>query len=139
MNVGPTARGYFDYRAESALSEYAKWMKYNSRSIYGCTMAEPDLKAPDGCVLTQSEDGKRLYVHIFDYPFVHLSMENIADKIEYVQFLHDASEIKLDTKKLTAGSWDGGGAKPSDGNDAMFYLPVIKPNIIVPTIEIFLK
>lgn len=43
MNVGPTSRGYFDYRAEEALKVYADWMKYNSRSIYGCTMAEPDL------------------------------------------------------------------------------------------------
>ena len=44
MNVGPTARGYFDYRAENALKVYADWMKYNSRSIYGCTQAEPEFK-----------------------------------------------------------------------------------------------
>ena len=31
MNVGPTARGYLDYRAEEALKVYADWMKYNSR------------------------------------------------------------------------------------------------------------
>ena len=42
MNVGPTARGYLDYRAEEALQVYADWMKYNGRSIYGCTMAEPE-------------------------------------------------------------------------------------------------
>ena len=41
MNVGPTARGYLDHRAEEALAVYADWMKYNSRSIYGCTKAEP--------------------------------------------------------------------------------------------------
>ena len=46
MNVGPTSRGYLDYRAEDALKVYADWMKYNSRSIYGCTMAEPDLLPP---------------------------------------------------------------------------------------------
>lgn len=51
---GPTSRGYFDYRAEAALQVYADWMKYNSRSIYGCTMAEPGLVAPDGCKYTQS-------------------------------------------------------------------------------------
>ncbi|MFA7637108.1 MAG: alpha-L-fucosidase, partial [Monoglobales bacterium] len=32
MNVGPTARGYFDYRAEEALKVYADFMKYNSRA-----------------------------------------------------------------------------------------------------------
>ena len=48
MNVGPTSRGYLDYRAEEALKVYADWMKYNSRSIYGCTMAEPEFTAPAG-------------------------------------------------------------------------------------------
>ena len=64
MNVGPTSRGYFDSRAEAALQAYADWMKVNSRSIYGCTMAEPELLklCPNGCKFTQSEDGKRLYI-----------------------------------------------------------------------------
>ena len=76
MNVGPTARGCFDYRAEAALQAYADWMKYNSRSIYGCTMAEPELLAhcPNGCKFTQSQDGKRLYIHLFTYPFQSLEL-----------------------------------------------------------------
>ena len=60
MNVGPTARGYFDKRAEAALKVYADWMQVNARSIYGCTMAEPEFIAPADCRLTQSADGKRL-------------------------------------------------------------------------------
>ena len=93
MNVGPTARGYLDYRAEAALGVYADWMKYNSRSIYGCTMADPEFQAPADCRLTQSEDGKRLYVHLFAYPFAHLQLRGLAGKVEYAQFLHDASEL----------------------------------------------
>ena len=59
MNVGPTARGCFDRRACEALTVFADWMKYNSRSIYGCTMAEPDLLAacPRDCRMTQSPTG----------------------------------------------------------------------------------
>ena len=93
MNVGPTARGYFDKRAVDALDVYANWMKYNSRSIYGCTMAEPEFTAPRGTRLTQSEDGSRLYIHLTEYPYAHLEMHNLADKIDYAQFLHDGSEI----------------------------------------------
>ena len=52
MNVGPTARGYLDYRAEEALKVYADWMKYNSRSIYGCTKAEPEARTASGCTST---------------------------------------------------------------------------------------
>ena len=69
MNVGPTARGCFDDRAQAALKVYGEWMRFHSRSIYGCTMAEPGFTAPEGCSLTQSEDGSRLYIHLFEYPF----------------------------------------------------------------------
>ena len=46
-------------------------------------MAEPCFKAPMGSLLTQSEDEKRLYIHLIDYPYAELFMENIADKIDY--------------------------------------------------------
>lgn len=136
MNVGPCARGYFDKRATEALAVYGEWMKYNSRSIYGCTMAEPEFKAPFGTVLTQSEDGKRLYVHLLSYPFVNLPMENIADKIEYVQFLHDGSEIQysVGSRHGTCGDVMGAGQKT-----VYFKLPVVKPDVVVPVIEIILK
>lgn len=95
MNVGPTSRGYIDDRACKALAVYADWMKYNSRSIYGCTMAEPEIleKCPANCLLTQSEDGKRLYVHLQNYPFNWLRIENLGSRVDYVQFLDDGSEI----------------------------------------------
>jgi len=76
MNVGPTARGYLDYRACDALKVYEDWMKYNSRSIYNCTMAEPELLpcCPADCRFTQSVDGKRLFVHLFALHFAHLQL-----------------------------------------------------------------
>ena len=140
MNVGPCARGYIDERASSALEVYEKWMRYNSRSIYGCTKAEPEFTAPDGTYLTQSEDGSRLYIHLFSYPFNVLAMDNIADKIEYAQFLHDASEIiyRVDSFEQTeAGSYS---QKDSvDPKRIIFTLPVVKPNVTIPVIEVFLK
>ncbi|MDD6799600.1 MAG: alpha-L-fucosidase [Firmicutes bacterium] len=123
MNVGPTARGYFDHRAVRALDVYSEWMKYNSRSIYGCTMAEPEFVAPGGTKLTQSTDGKRLYIHIREYPFIKLYIKGTAGKFKYAQFLHDASEIEF---------------KEKDG-DTYFILPILKPDIIDPVIEVFLK
>ena len=136
MNVGPCARGYIDRRAETSLKAFGEWMKYNSRSIYGCTMAEPEFKAPFGTVLTQSFDGKRLYIHIFDYPFINLPMENIADRIDYCQFLHDGSEILYSVGKRhnTCGDVTAAGE-----NTVYFKLPVIKPDVLVPVIEIKLK
>ena len=134
MNVGPTSRGYFDYRAEKALKVYADWMKYNSRSIYGCTMAEPEFKAPRGCRLTQSEDGKRLYIHLIEYPFTFLEFEGIADKVDYAQFLHDGSEILF-----TKGVEHFSEGKTERKDLGVFSIPPVKPNVTVPVIEVFLK
>ncbi len=135
MNVGPTARGYLDYRAEKALQVYADWMKYNGRSIYNCTMAEPEFKAPRGTRLTQSEDGKRLYIHLVEYPYAFLEFENLGDKIDYAQFLHDGSEILY-----TVGSVDHfSEARSQKQGLVAFKIPAIKPNCEVPVIEVFLK
>ncbi len=136
MNVGPTARGYFDHRADRALSVYADWMKYNSRSIYGCTMAEPELLplCPNGCKFTQSEDGRRLYIHLFSYPYLDLELPGMGDKIEYAQFLHDGSELRFDTK-ITHYS---AGMTVAD-NLLVISLPVVKPEVEIPVIEVFLK
>lgn len=138
MNVGPTGRGYLDSRAENALGVFGEWMKYNSRSIYGCTMAEPEFIPPRGCRLTQSTDGKRLYIHMLEYPFTYLIMPQMAGKIEYAQFLHDGSEVKCIERE--AGMKEHADLALQFPDDAVgFYLPAVKPNVIVPVIEVFLK
>lgn len=135
MNVGPTARGCLDYRAENALAVYAEWMKYNSRSIYNCTMAEPEFTAPRGTRLTQSEDGKRLYIHLIEYPYAFLEFRGLGGKIDYAQFLHDGSEILYTEGKIAHFS-EG----RTEAEDLVaFNLPTPKPNVVVPVIEVFLK
>ncbi len=129
MNVGPTARGCFDKRADKSLQAFGEWMKYNSRSIYGCTMAEKEFVPPNGCRLTQSEDGKRLYIHLLEYPYQTLYMPCLTGKVEYAQFLHDGSELKFDP---------GTGFVCSGMSDT-FILPTIKPDTLIPVIEVFLK
>ena len=110
-------------------------MKYNSRSIYGCTMAEPEFTAPTDCRLTQSVDGKRLYVHLFAYPFQRLELKGLIGKVDYMQFLHDGSELKYnEAREYTEFSGD-----MSEKDVLTVQLPVLKPNVLVPVIEIFLK
>ena len=128
-----------DKRAVEALNVYAEWMKYNSRSVYGCTMAEPEFKAPDGVRYTQSEDGKRLYAHLYNYPFKYLQLPGLAGKVKYAQFLHDASELIADrnaVKKLT----HSGGEKHGSVDEDMLILrvPYIKPDVVIPVVELFL-
>jgi alpha-L-fucosidase len=140
MNVGPTARGYIDNRAQNALKVYAGWMKVNARSVYNCTMAEPELLPclPQDCRFTQSLDGKRLYVHLFAYPFAHLQIKGLAGKVEYAQFLHDASELKFTEGKVEHFG-EVNDVVPKDDGLFVIYLPPVKPDVIVPVIELFLK
>ena len=135
MNVGPTARGNFDERAEEALKVYEKWMKFNGRSIYGCTMAEPEFKVPDGCRLTQSMDGKRMYIHLLEYPLKALPLEGFGGKVEYAQFLHDASEIFI-TETIVKEMGDD---TKDEKSKVYLQIPPLQPNQTIPVIELFLK
>ena len=98
-------------------------------------MAEPEFKAPRGTRLTQSEDGKRLYIHLVEYPYAFLEFEGLGDNIDYAQFLHDGSEILY-----TIGTVDHfSEARTEKTGLVAFKIPALKPNVIVPVIEVFLK
>lgn len=133
LNVGPTARGTFDDRADKALSEMGKWMKYNSRSIYGCTQAPDTFTAPDHSLLTYNPETKRLYIHLLDYPLKNFLLRGFGDKVKYAQFLHDASEIKMGKPY---GHWI---QQHTGENDLNLLLPVNKPGVEIPVIELYLK
>ena len=133
MNVGPTGRGEFDERALEALEVYGAWMRRNARSIYGCTQSE--YTPPADCRYTQN--GNRLYLHVFNWPFRHIHLEGLAGRIEYAQLLHDASEIRyqeFDRNVATHYTSLAG----REGT-VVLDLPIVKPNVEVPVIEIFLK
>lgn len=135
LNVGPTGRGEIDYRAEDALLKMGDWMKYNGRSIYGCTQAPDEFEVPENSLLTYNSKTKRLYIHLLDYPMQNFLLKGMKGKIKYVQFLHDNSEIKV-TKPHGFGPGAGGGLGENDIN---LSLPVMKPNVEIPVIEIILK
>lgn len=131
MNVGPTGRGTFDGRALEALGVYAEWMRLHNRAIYGCTASE--LAAPADCRYTQN--GDRLYLHIFNWPFRHLHLDGMAGKVAYAQLLSDASEIKL----LEPGRHDEWSIASTTADTLTLELPVRRPDVVVPVVELFLK
>ena len=81
------------------------------------------------------EDGKRLYIHILSYPATSLDMEGLEDKIDYAQFLHDASEVRYAIRTPHQTDEEG----PATELLTIFQLPAVKPDVTVPVIEIFLK
>jgi len=64
---------------------------------------------------------------MFSYPFGGFFMDGkeICDRIEYAQFLNDASEVRYTINE--------------NDKTVSFNIPVIKPNVTVPVIEVFLK
>ena len=129
MNVGPTALGTFDPRALKALDVYREWMELHSDSIYGCTQSE--FHAPPDCRLTQN--GKRLFVHVFAWPFKHIRMPGMANKVSFARFLHDGSEVPIE-----GSEWETSQLSVKRG-ELMLFLPVRKPRVIVPVIELTLE
>jgi alpha-L-fucosidase len=126
LNVGPTGRGEFDERALDRLNSIGEWMKRHSKSIYGCTQAPEEFRAPQDCRFTYNPSTNRLYLHVFAWPFVQIHLDGMFDRVEYAQILNDASEVRMEAS--------GEGKK-----DLTLSLPVVKPNVTVPVIELFLK
>jgi alpha-L-fucosidase len=146
LNVGPNARGELDPRAVERLRGIGEWMRLHNRSIYGCTAS--DLTPPPNCRYTQTSpergleargrrDGKRLYLHLFAWPFRHVHLDGLANRVEYAQLLNDGSEIKL----LTIDPHQQAQNTTMSGTEGTLTLelPVQKPPVAVPVIELFLK
>jgi alpha-L-fucosidase len=138
LNVGPTARGEFDARACERLDGIAAWMRHHSRSIYDCGAAPPEFACPPDCRLTYNAATKRLYVHVLHWPMKHLWLPGAAyvQRLEYAQLLHDASEIP----RHGLEQWQQHNAGAATKNDVLgLTLPVVKPPVTVPVIELFLR
>jgi alpha-L-fucosidase len=134
LNVGPNARGEFEPRALERLRGIGDWMRLHNRPIYGCTAS--DFVPPPDCRYTQH--GRRLYLHVFAWPFRHLHLDGLAGRVDYAQLLNDASEITMRAidPQQQAQNTTLGGLPPGT---LTLELPVQKPPVAVPVIELFLK
>jgi alpha-L-fucosidase len=134
LNVGPTGRGNFDPRAIESLSAIGDWMALHDRSIYGAGPSE--FAAPVDTRLTQN--GNRLYLHLFAWPMKHVHLQGLAGKIAYAQLLNDASEVKfteIDPDQAAQNTTPGG----QPAGTVTLSLPIQPPDVAVPVVEIFLK
>ncbi len=137
LNVGPTARGEFDPRALSRLTAFSGWMHHHERAIRGCTQAPEGFNAPTDCRFTYNPITRRLYVHLFTWPFQVLWIDGLGGQVEYAQLLHDGSEVEL--KGIEAWQHDFAGDQKSPEKTLALRLPIQKPDVMVPVIELFLR
>ncbi len=134
LNVGPTARGTIDERAQEKLIEMGQWMDVNNKSIYGCTEAPQDYPIPDNALLTYNPESERLYVHLLDYPMKWFTLKGYGGKVKYAQFLHDGSEIKFGKPRHNVTHQES-----LSEEDLILILPMVKPDVEIPVIELILE
>lgn len=133
LNVGPNGRGEFEPRALERLRQIGAWMRLHDRSITGCT-ASDFTPPPDG---RYTQNGKRLYLHLFAWPFRHVHLDGLAGRVAYAQLLSDGSEIKrIELDPNAKASTIHMTGKPGT---LTLELPVQRPDVLVPVIELFLK
>lgn len=122
LNVGPTARGTLCNRTVERLDGVAAWMKLHNQSIYGCTEAPKEFKAPPGCKLTYNLQSRRLYVHLLTWPKEgKLKLDGPAGNVRLARLLSDGSEIT------------------HSGDPLVLTLPAQPPSVAVPVIEVLLN
>ena len=101
-----------------------------------CTyvMFSDEFVAPAGTVLTQSVDGKRLYIHLQECQFKAFNFPTLSGKVAYMQLLNDASEvIYVDNHK----AYDAAGNL--EDSKLMIRTPATAYTLLAPVIEVFLK
>ena len=124
LYVGPNARGAWEPRAIERLREVGAWMRLHARSIHGCG-ASAFIPPPDA---RYTQNGDRLYLHLFAWPFRHVRLPGLAGRVHDAQLLNDASEIRFAQSSEAAAP----GALLLD-------LPVQQPPVEVPVVELFLN
>ncbi len=129
LNVGPTARGEFDHRANTALAAMGAWMEVHREAIYNCAMAPSEFgPPPPDCRYTFNVQTRRLYVHVLNWPFKHLHLPGLGGKVDYAQLLNDHSEIHFTSPHHVAASEE----------QLTLELPIKTPPVEVPVIELIL-
>lgn len=146
LNVGPNGRGEWDETSAEIVGQVGEWMRLHNKAIIGCGTCM--YKAPVDARFTQN--GRHLYLHLFSWPYRTLEIENLGGKICFAQLLNDGSEIKyiqgeeLSAKRKSYTDLNQEVAQPHikdhfADQTLMLILPVKRPNVLVPVIELILE
>ncbi|MEZ0491155.1 alpha-L-fucosidase [Kineococcus sp. TBRC 1896] len=136
LNVGPNARGRFSPSAARTLDAIAGWMELHARSVHGTGPAQAGIATSADARLTQR--GDRLYVHLFAWPLRHLHVTGLAGRVEHAQLLDDASEVRFTEADPSVRAYGTGMGRLPAGTTT-FELPVVRPDVLVPVVEVFLR
>lgn len=133
MNIGPNPRGEIDQNTIDRINDIGEWMRLHKESIIGS--GSSTFIAPKDCRYTQQ--GNKLYLHIFSYPYRNIYLEGLAEHLEFARLLNDGSEIfyrGFDPEEVITST-----EEQIAPEDVVITIPVHKPDVLVPVIELTLK
>lgn len=133
LNIGPDGRGAIAPRDQASLAAIGEWMRLHERSVVGAGPSK--FPAPSGTVLTQN--GDRLYLHLLTWPFGHIHLHDLADRVAFARFLHDGSEVRTSRIDPDQQAWNTEpGGQPA--GTLTVHLPTLRPDVAIPVIELLL-
>ena len=71
---------------------------------------------------------------MLDYPIERLHLKGFGGRVQYAQFLHDGSEIQFG-KPMRNASYQ----EDLESSDLILILPVVKPDIEIPVVELIMN
>jgi len=78
-----------------------------------------------------------LYVHVYSWPFKHIHIKGLGGKVKYAQLLHDKSEVHF--QEYHPNQAKGSMSIIIEEGSIVLDLPVQKPSVIVPVVELTLE
>ena len=72
-----------------------------------------------------------------NWPFMYINLPKLAGKVAYARFLHDGSEVQFRTAEPATLHNHLNVYAPDDS--LILTLPVKKPDLAVPVVELILK
>ena len=134
LNIGPDGRGAITPRDRETLAEIGEWMDLHRDAVVGAGHA--DFVPPREGVYTRR--GNRLYLSLFTWPLGFVHCPGLADEVTYARFLHDGSWLRT---SVADPSQEASHMTPAgeDAGTLTVHLPVRRPDVLVPVIELTLR
>jgi len=95
MNIGPRGDGSLDPEHVRVFEETGEWVHSHAESIYG-TRGGP---YPPGEWGGATYQGKRLYLHVLDWPDEGLQLPDLGVPVECARVLHSSESIPIDQSR----------------------------------------
>jgi len=101
LNNGPMGNGKLDPEAIRLYGIIGDWMKVNNESIYN-TRSNPFDESPEWGDISVSKDGKKLYLHVLEWPESGtVSLNKITAKVASACYLANGKKAKFVQKENT--------------------------------------